>query len=142
MSEISTQILIRAAPQRVWAALMDFAAYPSWNPFVIGIEGEARPGERLKVTIRPPGGSAQTFKPIVLQADAPEAFVWRGSLPIPGLFTGVHAFRLTREGDATRFRHSEAFSGLLVPLFRKTLAQAEEGFNQMNAAIKARAEAP
>jgi hypothetical protein len=139
--EISTEIMIAALPERVWEVLTDFAAYAAWNPFIIGIEGAAQAGERLKATIRPPGGNAQVFRPIVLQADAPEAFVWRGSLPIPGIFTGVHAFRLTREGDATRLHQGETFSGLLVPFVAKTLAQTEEGFNQMNAALKLRVEA-
>lgn len=138
---IETEILIHAAPERVWAVLMDFAAYPSWNPFVLAIEGNAKPGETLRVTMRPPGDKAQTFKPKVLRADAPVAFVWRGSLPIPGLFTGEHSFQLTRAGDGTRLRHSERFSGLLVPLLRQLLARTEEGFNQMNAALKVRAEA-
>ena len=138
---IETEILIRAAPERVWEALMDFAAYPGWNPFILAIEGSPRAGETLRVTMRPPGGSAQTFKPKVLRADAPEAFVWRGSLPIPRLFTGTHSFQLTRTGDGTRLRQSESFSGILVPLLRKMLLRTEDGFNQMNAALKARAEA-
>jgi hypothetical protein len=138
---IDTEILIHATPARVWTVLMDFAAYPSWNPFILSIEGQAEPGETLRVTMHPPGSSAQTFKPKVLRADAPEAFIWRGSLPIPGLFTGEHSFQLTRAGDGTRLRHSESFSGILVPFLRKMLVRTEEGFNQMNAALKARAEA-
>jgi uncharacterized protein YndB with AHSA1/START domain len=39
MSAITTDILIKAPPERVWAVLMDFAAYPAWNPFIISIEG-------------------------------------------------------------------------------------------------------
>ena len=140
-NKIDTEILIHTSPGTVWAVLMDFAAYPAWNPFILAIEGKAEPGETLSVTMRPPGGKAQTFKPRVLRADSSEAFVGRGSLPIPGLFTGEHSFQLTRAGDGTRLRHSESFSGILVPLLRKMLARTEEGFNQMNAALKARAEA-
>ena len=36
---------------------------------------------------------------------------------------------------------SERFSGLLVGLFAKTLAATQRGFEQMNAALKIRAEA-
>jgi hypothetical protein len=139
-NKIETEILIHAVPERVWVVLMDFGAYPAWNPFILAIEGKAELGETLRVTMRPPGGKAQRFKPKVLRADGPEAFVWRGSLPIPGLFTGEHSFQLTRAGDDTRLRHSESFSGVLVPFLRKMLARTEEGFNQMNAALKARAE--
>jgi hypothetical protein len=138
---ISTSIRIDAEPERVWAILMDFAAYPAWNPFIVAIEGEARPGAGLTVRIGPPGREPQTFKPVVVTVDSPSAFIWRGSLPIPGLFTGEHSFRLTREGDSTSFHHAEHFSGLLVPVLKKMLARTEEGFHQMNSALKARAEA-
>jgi hypothetical protein len=138
---ITTSVLIDAAPERVWGILMDFAAYPSWNPFIVGIEGEARPGKKLTVDVQPPGWTAQSFKPVVLTADPAQAFVWRGSLPVPGLFTGEHSFRLTRQGDRTHFHHAESFSGLLLPLVKRMLARTEEGFQLMNAALKARAEA-
>jgi len=138
---LQTETLIHAAPEIVWAVLMDFPAYPDWNPFIVAISGKPVPGETLSVTMRPPGGKPQSFSPKVLRADAPVAFIWRGSLPIPGLFTGEHSFQLTREGDGTRLRHSESFSGLLVPFLQKVLVRTEEGFNKMNAALKARAEA-
>jgi hypothetical protein len=138
---ISTSIRIEAEPERVWAILMDFPAYPTWNPFIIGIEGEARPGAGLIVKMRPPGSEPQTFKPGVVTVDPPSTLVWRGSLAIPGMFTGEHSFRLTREGDSTSFHHAEHFSGLLVPVLKKMLARTEEGFHQMNSALKARAEA-
>ncbi|MGB0084338.1 MAG: SRPBCC domain-containing protein [Rhodomicrobiaceae bacterium] len=137
---IATEILIAAPPERVWSVLTDFAVYPEWNPFIITAEGEPLVGQRLRATFRPPGGSAQTFKPVVLRAEAPQALVWRGSLPIPGLITGEHSFFLTQHGDQTRFQNSETFSGLFVPFLGKLLRQSEEGFQQMNAALKARAE--
>jgi hypothetical protein len=138
---ISQTVIIEASPEIVWGILTDFAAYPGWNPFIVAIQGVARPGERLAVTIRPPGSKPQAFKPIVQRVEPPHLFSWRGSLPIPGLFIGEHSFRLTRQGDSTSFLHAEKFSGLLVPVLQKMLARTEEGFHQMNAALKARAEA-
>ena len=32
MHQIVTQIDIAASPERVWSILMDFPAYPQWNP--------------------------------------------------------------------------------------------------------------
>jgi len=67
---------------------------------------------------------------------------WRGSLPIPGLFTGEHYFRLEPQaGGSTRFVHGENFSGLLLPVLGGILAATQQGFEAMNAALKARAEA-
>ena len=32
MHQIVTEIDIAASPERVWSILMDFSAYPQWNP--------------------------------------------------------------------------------------------------------------
>ena len=34
MHQIVTQMDIAASPERVWSILMDFPAYPQWNPFI------------------------------------------------------------------------------------------------------------
>ena len=94
---------------------MDFAAYSQWNPFIRKISGPAREGERLEVVIQPPGMSAQSFKPRVAACEAERKFGWRGSLPVPGPFSGVHTFVLDTEAEGTRFHHGEVFHGLLVP---------------------------
>ena len=138
---IRTSILIAASRARVWSVLMDFPSYPHWNPFIRSIKGKAEPGERLEVVIEPPGGKAQTFRPVVLAADPERRFKWRGSLPVPGLFAGEHEFELSDEAGGTRFDHGETFSGLLVPLTGAVLAATEQGFLAMNEKLKARAEA-
>jgi hypothetical protein len=120
---------------------MAFARYPEWNPFIRSIKGEARLGEMLEVAIQPPGRKADTFRPRVVEVEREHSFVWRGSLPIPGLFVGDHRFTLDDAGGGTLFRQSENFSGLLVPLFGSILEATERGFQSMNEALKARAEA-
>jgi hypothetical protein len=137
---IETEVAIAAPRPRVWAILMDFESYPGWNPFILSLKGAARVGETLEVVIQPPGHKASTFVPRVLEVEAERRFQWRGSLPIPGLFTGAHTFELTDASGGTRFAQSEAFSGLLVPLLGGALAATEQGFHDMNAALKVRAE--
>ncbi len=34
MKSLKTSITIEAAPSVVWDILMDFEAYPDWNPFI------------------------------------------------------------------------------------------------------------
>jgi hypothetical protein len=139
---LRTEIEIAAPADRIWSILTDFAAYPSWNPFVVSISGALQLQERLVVKMRPPGGSAMTFKPHVSKLSPGSAFAWRGSLPIPGLFGGEHSFELSALGpDKVRLVHSEQFSGVLVPLLQKSLNGAtRKGFEAMNEALKARAE--
>jgi hypothetical protein len=137
---IQTSIAIAAPPERVWAVLMDFADYPSWNPFIQSLQGEARVGAPLTATITPPGRNPQTFHPTIIALEPQRVFAWRGTLPIPGLFTGEHRFVLERSAAGTVFTQSERFTGVLVPLVGRILAVTEQGFHAMNEALKARAE--
>ncbi len=140
---LRTQIDIDAPPARVWAVLMDFPAHARWNPFVRSIEGEARVGARLAIHLQPPGdGGGMRFRPVVRVLEAQREFRWLGRLVLPGLFDGEHAFRLEPlPGGGTRLHHGEDFSGLLVPLFGKSLeGGTRAGFEAMNAALKREAE--
>jgi hypothetical protein len=139
---LRTEIEIAAPAPRVWDVLMDFAAYPQWNPFIRRIAGVASPRMRLRVQIQPPGGRAMTFHPTVRRVEEPRHFSWRGRTLVPGLFDGEHFFELEPAGgDRVRFVHGEVFRGLLVPVLAKTLrTTTRQGFELMNAALKARAE--
>lgn len=140
---ISTAIEIETPAERVWQILTDFAAYPAWNPFIRSIEGAVRPGARLKVRIQPSGARAMTFRPSVLAVDVGRELRWRGRLLLPGIFDGEHSFVIQPlTAGTTLLRHSERFTGLLVPLLRHSLDRdTKRGFDEMNLALKARAEA-
>lgn len=142
MFELNTRITIEADAARVWSILTDFAAYPAWNPFITRISGSASVGSRLEVLIQPAGGKAMTFRPTVLVADENCELRWLGRLLVPGLFDGEHRFRIEAQGAGrVLFHQDETFRGLLVPLFRNSLdTGTRQGFESMNAALKARAE--
>ena len=142
MKELRTQIEIEATPDRVWEILTDFAAYPEWNPFIQMIQGQAAAGSKLEVRIEPPSGRAMTFKPTVLEAAPRQELRWLGRVLVPGLFDGEHSLRIEPIGDSrVRFVQAERFSGVLVPLFGKSLEKTQRGFTAMNEALKRRAEA-
>jgi hypothetical protein len=131
--ELRQEIQIDALPERVWAVLIDFAAYPEWNPFIRRISGEAREGARLEVQIEPPGARATTFKPTVRAVEANRELRWLGRFVLPGVFDGEHRFQIEpMDGDRSRFVQSERFRGLLVGFVKGTLAKTEAGFEQMN----------
>ena len=140
MRRIETAIDIAAPPQAVWDVLVDFAAYPDWNPLIRRLQGEARVGARLEVTVQPPGGRAMTFKPTVQAADPGRELRWLGRVLLPGLFDGEHGFRLGPSAGGCRLHHGKTFSGILVPLFDKMLEKTERGFRALNEALKQRAE--
>lgn len=138
---ISSQIEIDAPADTVSAILIDFPAYPEWNAFIRQISGRPEVGTRLEVRIQPPGGRAMTFKPTVLVAEPRRELRWLGKFLIKGLFDGEHVFRIEPIGpDRVRLVQQESFTGLLPPLLKGTLGQAEQGFSLMNAALKTRAE--
>ena len=140
MRELRREIEIDASPERVWAVVTDFAAYPEWNPFIRSISGELHEGAKLEVRIEPPGARATTFRPTVRAVEPSRELRWLGRM-LPGLFDGEHSLRIEPlDGGRSRFVQSERFSGLLVGLFKGTLTKTEVGFEQMNAALKARVE--
>ena len=143
MKQLYSSIEIDAPVERVWATLTDFAAYPTWNPFLPRITGAPQVGARLEVRLEPPGGMGATLHPTVLEAEPNGAFRWLGRLFVPGVFDGEHHFVLESQGDdRTRLIQQERFTGLLVPLFARSLDEHTlAGFHAMNAALKARAEA-
>ena len=142
MYQIETDIEITASPKRVWSILMDFPAYPQWNPFIRSLSGVAKPGEKLRATIQPEERRAMTFRPRVLKAADQQELRWLGRLGFPGLFDGQHYFQLTALSNGyTRFTHGERFSGILVGVFISSMeAATKAGFVAMNAALKDRAE--
>ncbi len=142
MKSIHTTIDIDAPAARVWDVLTDLDDYPAWNPFMPVAEGVVQEGARLKVYIKPPGGTAMTFKPTVQRAETNRAFSWLGRLFISGLFDGEHIFELEAlDANRTRLVHRERFKGLLVPLLWNSLeGPTRAGFEAMNTALKARAE--
>lgn len=143
MHQLETQIEIEAPVELVWSLLIDFASYPRWNPFVRSIEGALEVGQSLNVFIQPPGASSgMRFHPTVLAAQPNRELRWKGKLFMPGLFDGEHYFKLEAEpGGELTFRQGEIFSGILVPLFRRSLDGAtKQGFVAMNEALKHEAE--
>jgi hypothetical protein len=65
-----------------------------------------------------------------------------GSAVIPGLFDGEHSFVIEPiTPGKVRFIQKEKYTGILVPLLSHTLDKdIKRGFNEMNKALKQRAE--
>ena len=126
----------------MWAIVSDTASFPSWNPFIRKLEGELRTGAKLSVTIQPPSRRSTNFRPTVLAAEPARELRWVGRVLIPGVFDGEHSLLMEPTANGgTRFTQAERFSGILVRLFSGTLDSTQLGFQQMNEALKARAEA-
>jgi len=142
LKELRSEIEIDAPVERVWQTLTDFSSFPTWNPFIRRIEGELRLGSRLEVFIQPTGTKGMRFRPTVRRLEPGREVRWLGRLGIPGLFDGEHIFEIEPAGAGrTRFVQREVFRGLLVPLLTRSLDRdTKRGFEEMNRALKGRAE--
>ena len=142
--QLHAEIEVQASPERVWEVLTDFAAYPEWNPFIIEASGQAVPGSRLQLRMRPPGRRTTSFRPEVLKADPGRELRWLGRVLVPGLFDGEHRFTIQPTGpDRVLLTQHEEFRGILAPLLLAMIAKPTlEAFHQMNQALKSRVEQP
>ncbi|MFC7048332.1 SRPBCC domain-containing protein [Emcibacter nanhaiensis] len=139
--QISTSIDIKAPPAEVWKILTDFDSWGEWNPFIPRISGDQVKGGKVSASIRTPGGKSISFTATITDYEAEKVLEWYGSPPIPGLFSGRHWYRLEPIDGGTRFSQGEKFNGLLIRLLKKTLdTTVVDGFQQMNEALKTRAE--
>jgi hypothetical protein len=139
MKHVTSVIDIPASQERVWAALVDTASYPQWNPFITKFFGELTVGQRLEVRIAPPGGRVMVFKPTVTQVEPGHRLEWLGTLGVRGIFDGRHSFTLQSLGEhSTRLTQAEDFGGLLMPFAGPILARTRAGFEAMNEALATR----
>jgi len=138
---IATVVEIDAPPARVWSVLVDLAAYPQWNPFIVEAAGTVAVGERLSLRMALPGRDPMSIRPRLLVVEPERELRWQGRLLLPGLFDGEHAFVLTALANGrTRLDHWEDFSGVLLPIARGMVYEATvQSFHALNAALAQRA---
>jgi hypothetical protein len=140
MRIIERTVDIQAPAAAVWQILADTDRYEDWNPFMPRLSGRLAVGERLTLSVRP-GTRTMTFRPTVLAFEDGTLIRWRGRLGVPGLFDGEHELRLEPSSDGgTCFVQKETFTGLLVPMMPRVLADTATGFAAMNSALRDRAE--
>ena len=138
-TSVHSKIEINAPAETVKAVLYDFDRYPSWNPFIVKIDGKVQTGNTVKVTVKPVGKAQISGDTRVLLVSDTH-LIWRGSLKIPGLFRGKHEFIIESLGpNRTLFQQNEAMSGLVIPFLNTQ--PTELGFKAMNESLKAQAEA-
>lgn len=113
----SVALNIRAPAARIWTLLTDAAGFPRWNSTVTKVEGRIDEGERLRLHVP---GTDRTFTPTVSGVVPHERMTWTGGFfPV---FKGVRTFELRPRGDgSTDFVMEERFSGLVLPLAKRSM---------------------
>ncbi len=137
--EIRTELDIAASADSVWNVLVNYAAYPAWNPVVPKISGEPRVGGRVRFSVRARhmtlavNGEYTAVQPgQQLRWIGPAAKFLRGPL------NGTHYFLIEPlDAGGVRFVHGERFEGFLEPVVKVLLArELTDPYNDMNQALK------
>jgi hypothetical protein len=142
---VETYVDIDAPPQQVWDVLVDFPAWPDWNPFIPKVDGSLEVGQTLHITVTPPGRKPSRFPPVfgscaVWVVRPCEEILWGGGF-FGIFFRGDHALLLEPLPQGrTRFRQRERFRGLPVLFMGSMFEAIEQGYHQMNDALKRRVE--
>lgn len=128
---------IAADPATIWRILTDAPGYASWDNGVERIEGTIGEGEKIRIHSEVQPGRA--FPTTVSDLVADRSMTWSGGMPL-GLFKGVRTFRLTPDGEHTRFDMREEFTGPLLGMISKRMPDLQPSFDQFAAGLKAEAE--
>jgi hypothetical protein len=139
MRHFETETTIDASPERVWEVLADTGSWPDWDSGVLGVEGQAAEGNRIK--IRSELNPKRAYPVKVVELERNRRMAWLGGMPL-GLFKGVRTYALTPEGEGrTRFSMREEFSGPLLPLIWRSMPDMNDSFRQFANGLKQRVEA-
>ena len=139
MIDVLVATEIDAPADAVWAVLVDFPRYAEWNPFIVRATGAAAIGARVHVRV----SRGLRFAAKVLACEPNRELRWRGHFLGRRVASGEHTFAIEpiREGRV-RLVQREVFEGLVPRLVGRLLAsEVRRGFEAMNVALKARAEA-
>lgn len=138
---VQAEIQIDVPPSRVWEVLLDFEAYPDWNPFVLSVIGKL--GERSPVRVRLglPEGDETEFDAEVIKNVADSELRFRSVTLHPWLLLREQFWQLHPFGEGRcRFVQGMDVSGVLLKLGGKTPERMARGFVYMNQALKRRVE--
>jgi hypothetical protein len=84
LKEIQTEIELHSCVSTAWKILTDFSTFHVWNPVITQIIGEARLGEKLKISVRTNKGKTRIYRPTITKLEENHELRWKGKSFIPG----------------------------------------------------------
>ncbi len=139
--EIDHILRVEAPAETVWRVIVDFDAYPEWNPFVVGCSSTLVPGEPIDMRVALLGPTLPQ-RETIFEHEPGRRMVY-GLAPN---FTGALASNRTHEveplgPESCEYRSHFELSGWLSPVVRVLLgARLRAGFTAMSEGIRVRAE--
>lgn len=132
---------IAAAPESVWAVLVDFASYPEWNPFTprVVLDGALAPGTTVALHTRL-RGRIVVQKETVRRVMAPRELVWGVRFPV-GAIRAERVQRLEPRDGGCRYVTEDRIEGPLSAVVERLYgASLREGFGALAEALAKRCE--
>jgi hypothetical protein len=130
------ELTIRARPATLWRLLTNAKDFPRWNSTVTSVEGQIREGEQLRVRVP---GTDRVFTPRVSDVVPDQRMTWTGGFS--PVFKGVRTFELRSGPDgSTDFVMEERFSGLMLPLAKRSMPDFGPVFERYASDLKHEAE--
>lgn len=138
-TQFSVTRRIAAPAERAWALLADTAAWRTWNPTIVSIDGSVALGSRIRLVSKV--NPKRAFSLTVTELAPPRRMVWADGMPL-GLFKGVRTYEITPDGaGACTFSMSEVYSGAMAGMIAKSIPDLGPSFEQFADGLKAAAEA-
>ena len=137
MKVVEVRRRIAATPSSIWTILTNARLLQDANLGITKLEGEIRPGSRLKLWSEVSPDRAFALKVVEFEPD--RRMVWQGGMPL-GLFTGRRQFNLTPAEGETELHMREEFTGLMSGLICKSMPDLQPSFDQFADGIKTIAE--
>ena len=133
---------IQAPDELVWELLSDIPRWSTWNPLYPRAEGEIRIGHRWDLDLALPGQALRTINPVILDWAPFDHIHWRLDM-MRGWVRTVRFLEIEKMGDENViFSNGEIFDGWMGPSAARRLRRPIlDGFEALNAALKAKAEA-
>jgi len=127
-TEVSTDI--KATPSIIWALLTNASDYPRWNSTIVSIEGNIKPGEKIK--LKSTLDAKRTFKLKVMDFETDKKLSWGDAMG-----KRVYSLSLGSNGVVT-FTMNEKIGGPLFPLFAKMIPSFDNSFELFASDLKKR----
>jgi uncharacterized protein YndB with AHSA1/START domain len=132
---VEAELEIEAPIDLVWAVLVDYPRYSTWNPLLGHIEGEAREGELLTVYSGDGASVGQKAQVCVARVEPPRELRWAH----PRRGESVRGWRLQALGPTrTRVVHDCLAGGSALAPSDRSEVRRELG--RMNVALRIQAE--
>jgi hypothetical protein len=114
--EYHDSVVIEAPRKQIWNALIDFAHYGEWNPYITAASGRVAAGGTITLRLREGDGELETREAEILILRPPRKLEWRSRMVAPGILDRERIFRVIPLAPGRyQVRHDLRVEGLASP---------------------------